>query len=71
MMAPLLKKIIVITFLGVGAVLCITFFVYMYYYFRSLAGKGAGRGLQVVTRVIIGLFLVWLIVLLVGVWMGR
>jgi hypothetical protein len=68
---PIAIKIIVITFLGVGALLGVLFFVYLYYYIQSLRGKGDRRKLSLVTKAIIGLFLLWLIVLLIGVWTNR
>lgn len=64
-------KIVVITFLGVGGLLGILFFVYLYYYIQSLRGRDVTRRLSIVTRVIIGLFLVWLTVLLIGVWTSK
>lgn len=68
---PILMKIVVITFLGVGGLLGILFFVYLYYYIQSLRGRDVTRRLSIVTRVIIGLFLVWLTVLLIGVWTSK
>jgi len=64
----IVTRIAFIVFLGLGIVISVLFFFYLYYYIRLLKKDDVGPRFQTITKLIIGLSIIWFIVILIGIW---